>query len=251
MVDQQQIQDEEYLFPYHYVAQFGAAGFKSHFCDDWAINYASTMEYMLKQVSACDARSIVDIGCGDGRFTRELALAFSNRRIVGIDYSERAIRLARAMNQDQEISFQAVDITTPSKIERFDAAILMEVFEHIPLPETKNFIEGVHNLLVAGGRLFLTVPHVNKPVEYKHFQHFSVESITKHLSDMFVVEKIVPFEKISMSRKLLAKIISNRIFVLNNRYTLNFLYKYYTNSLFNCRNEQQCQRIYVEAVARP
>jgi SAM-dependent methyltransferase len=251
MKAEQILQDEEYHFPYHYVARLGGEGFRAHFVDTWAINYASTIEFLLDQVAQSKAASIVDIGCGDGRFTRELALALPGRRVVGIDYSERAICLAKAMNQDRAIEFRQLDITTTPSDERFEAAILMEVFEHIPPAEGETFLKGVRDLLVPGGRLFLTVPHANKPLEYKHYRHFTFESITDSLNGQFEIMKIIPFEKRSLYGSIVKKLLSNRFFILNNQRALNVIYKYYMKHLFNCKEEGECQRIYLEAVARP
>jgi SAM-dependent methyltransferase len=249
--DVAEAQEAEYWFPYHYVAQMPASGFTGHFVDTWGINYISTIEFILSEISRLTATSVVDIGCGDGRLTRELALRSGMQRCVGVDYSLRAINLARAMNQDvpaERLKYVAADITKQdAHLGTFDVAILMEVFEHIPPAEAHDFLRGVRNLMRPGSRLLLTVPHTNKPVEYKHFQHFDVASITSYLSPHFKIARIVPFEKRSPARNLLAGMMSNRFFVLNNRRALSLIYGYYMRHLFKCDSETQCQRLYVEA----
>jgi ubiquinone/menaquinone biosynthesis C-methylase UbiE len=42
--------------------------------------------------------SLLDVGCGDGRFLRETDQRYGNKKILGIDYSETAISLAKRMN---------------------------------------------------------------------------------------------------------------------------------------------------------
>ena len=76
----------------------------------------STIEFMIQRVNQIRPFSIIDVGCGDGRLTRELYLGCKAGSVLGLDYSTRAIRLAGAMNADcPEIEFLAVDITDPRK----------------------------------------------------------------------------------------------------------------------------------------
>lgn len=247
-------QEAEYWFPYHYVSQMRASGFTGHFVDAWGINYISTIEFILSEVSRLNATSIVDIGCGDGRLTRELALRSGVPLCVGVDYSVRAISLAKAMNQDvpgERLKYVAADITREdAELGTFDVAVLMEVFEHIPPAAAHDFLQGVRKMMHPGSRLLLTVPHTNKPVEYKHFQHFDAASITSYLEPHFQILRIVPFEKRSPARKLLASLLSNRFFVLNNGRALSLAYDYYMRHLFKCKSEAECQRLYVEAQFR-
>ena len=244
-------QEEEYWFPYHYIARLSADGFRQHLNDTWGINYVATIEYVLNRLKAICPSEVVDIGCGDGRLTREIFTQIDASRVLGVDYSSKAISLAKAMNQDLSgIAFECADITADNNFEQFDAAVLMEVFEHIPLDMADDFMRGVHGLIKSGGRLLLTVPHVNKAVEYKHFQHFTVESILAYLKHDFEVVQVVAFEKRGLRRRLLNAMLSNRFFILNNQKILNLIFQWHQKYLFACKGEHDCQRIYVEAIAK-
>lgn len=244
-------QEEEYWFPYHYISQYKNNRFRQHFNDSWGINYVTTMEYLLERMRSLAPASIVDVGCGDGRMTREIALSLNTERLVGIDCSRRAIALAKAMNFGlSKVDFLCADISVSQNIGGFDLAVLMEVFEHIGPEQTGEFLAGIHVLLKKGGRILLTVPHINKPVEYKHYQHFSVESIHAHLGERFEIIDIIPFERRGIKRRMLNALLSNRLFVLNNSTVLVFLYRWYKRNLFHCSSERECQRIFVEAIAR-
>jgi trans-aconitate methyltransferase len=250
MKNEQRHQEDEYWFPYHYVSRFGPH-FCQHVADAWGINYVSTIEFLLERIEQLDFSSIVDIGCGDGRFTRELALRFPEKQVLGVDYSARAIGLAQAMNHDlPTLEFSARDITHSGKFAKHDLAILMEVFEHIP-PETAHaFLDGVHSLLRPGGTLLLTVPHVNQPLEHKHFRHFTIATLRDALMTRFEIMEVVPFERIAASRKLVNLLLVNRVFVLNHWHTLDFLYRFYKRNLFRCDVEAECRRVFVMARAR-
>lgn len=243
-------QEDEYFFPYHYVTTFGKDSFKQHFVDTWGINYALTLDYLIQKILSQNPSSLIDIGCGDGRLVRELSINSDIETLFGVDSSLKAIGLAKAMNSDRvNTTFEFLDITKQNTLGKFDVAVLMEVFEHIPLNACNEFIQGVRRLIKPGGKLFLTVPHTNKDVEYKHFQHFTTQSLVSAIEPYFLVNEITPFEKISTARVLLGKILCNKYFVLNNVQLLNFIYRYHKNNLFFCRSESECQRIFVEAVA--
>ncbi len=244
---EQEIQEEEYFFPYHYVTTFGEAGFKQHFIDTWGINYVSTVEYIIEKLKEHRPTSILDLGCGDGRLTRELSKHINCRKIVGIDYSQRAISLAKAINPDMSNThFQCIDITKNIPNEKFDIIVLMEVIEHIPLDQIQIFLENVAKTLSRNGKVIVTVPHSNKPVEQKHFQHFSIKSLSDTVGNHFKIEKTVPFERKSLTGSIINHVLCNRIFILNNKPILNFIYKIYKRHIFPCKSEENCQRIYIE-----
>jgi 2-polyprenyl-3-methyl-5-hydroxy-6-metoxy-1,4-benzoquinol methylase len=245
-------QENEYRFPYHYVAQYGSTGFRQHFNDSWGINYVSTIELVLDKLAALSPLTVVDIGCGDGRLTREIYTNLSVERVVGVDYSIKAVNLAKAMNQDiPKIEFYSEDIMASSnRLGLFDAAVLMEVFEHIPVNFATAFMGSVRALIKSGGSLLMTVPHANKPIEYKHFQHFTIDQLLGYLKSNFEIIKVVPFERRGIRRRTLNMLLSNGFFILNNQKILDILYNWYKASLFNCDHERHCQRIFVHTKAK-
>jgi ubiquinone/menaquinone biosynthesis C-methylase UbiE len=91
MQDKRQLlQDEDYSFPYHYVPQF-SPGYSHTYSWAWGLYYISAMEFILAKVRQLNPTSVADIGTGDGRLVRELFKELPEAKIVGVDYSERAI----------------------------------------------------------------------------------------------------------------------------------------------------------------
>lgn len=239
-------QESEYCFPYHYVSRMPATGFAQHFVDSWGINYISTINFLLKNIEQLQLKSLIDIGCGDGRLTREIRIRFPSIELKGIDYSQRAIALAKAMNQDLiDLEYERIDVSAYAFPKKYDIAVLMEVFEHIPIDETDAFLSGVHRALKDGGVLLLTVPHINKKVEYKHFQHFSLETISSYLSPYFYIIEAIPFERKGILRRIFNKILCNKFYVLNNTKLLMYLYELHEKYLFNCNKEEEIGRAHV------
>jgi 2-polyprenyl-3-methyl-5-hydroxy-6-metoxy-1,4-benzoquinol methylase len=237
----QQIQDDEYSFPYHYVSQF-KNGFTQTFFDNWGINYCATIEFLLHKLNQESAESIIDVGCGDGRLVCELQEAFAEKTISGIDYSTRAIALAKAINPRGD--YKQLDIINQELSQQYDMAILMEVFEHIDPSLAIAFVEGIRKLLKPGGKLWVTVPHENKAVEYKHYRHFTGESLVACFEKHFTVNEIIPFEKGKKRKKIIDALLGNRFFILNSNRLKNMIYTYYKKNIFYAA-EDNCNRIFV------
>ncbi len=240
----QQAQEDEYEFPYHHIAQFKGC-FSECLYDTWGINYVSTIEFLLNILETIEFASLVDIGCGDGRLIKEITFRFPNRRIVGIDYSNKALSFAKAMYPQGE--FYHADILHYRSGSAFEIATLIEVFEHIDPRFQDTFIKNLSTLLTDSGTLLLTVPHEHTPLGYKHFRHFSFQSISDCLKPYFKIVDCLFLERLSPRKYIIDAILVNRFFILNHRWTKNFLYRYYKSNLFFSKSERNCGRIFIKA----
>lgn len=159
--------------------------------------------------------SVLDVGCGDGRFLNFLNETKGYKKLKGVDLSEKAIRLAQAMN-DKSIEFERKDIA--DETEKYEAITCIEVLEHIPEEELGNFLRGISNALDNGGRVFVTVPSVNVPLNKKHYRHYTLGLLEEQLSASnsgLKVEEgfyIVPLKTIY--DKIVGKILNNRFYEL-------------------------------------
>lgn len=125
--DKLEIQERQYDFPYHLVPFSDASGALIEWRElRWAHEYMCYMLHVAELVRSLRPRSVLDIGCGDGRLLVELGPGVE--RLVGVDLSERAIRFARAFAPHAE--FIAVDANSLS--ETFDVVVAVEVLEHVP-----------------------------------------------------------------------------------------------------------------------
>lgn len=242
----QKLQDEEYEFPYHYISQF-RNGFTQVFNDTWGINYVSTIEYIIERLKDEKFNSLIDVGCGDGRLVRELSIEFPNQAVLGIDYSSQAISLAKIMNKNCQ--YLQSDITCEI-VDKVDLITLVEVFEHIPPKKANDFIDGIYNHLNERGVLYITVPHENKSIEYKHYRHFNSRTITECFNEKFYIEEIVPFESNGVVKSIIDRILTNQFFILNNRWLKNRLYNFYKKRLFLVSDERKCNRLLIRAIKK-
>ncbi|WP_419168981.1 class I SAM-dependent methyltransferase [Halobacteriovorax sp.] len=241
LTKEQSIQEEEYSFPYHYIPQFGD-NFTQAVCWQWGLNYCATIEFLLDKLEKKSFNTLVDVGTGDGRLVREIAKRFPNKSIKGVDYSQHAINLAKSFNP--RLHFECLDITKSTN-EKYDIITLIEVFEHIPIDICTTFVKGLASLLNKNGSLLLTVPHTNKPVSEKHFQHFTKEKIMTYFSDEFEVVEYKPIDKVSRFVRYAKKLFYNKYFIIQSPYFNNLLFKY-VKKCFTNTNESNCGRIYLE-----
>ena len=75
MNKEQKIQNQEYEFPYHYIPKF-RGDFTQTNNWIWGRNYISAIEFILTQIKKDSKKieSIADVGCGDGRLTKNWLL---------------------------------------------------------------------------------------------------------------------------------------------------------------------------------
>ena len=98
---------------------------------------------VLAALRASGARSVLDLGCGEGKLLRELLADRQFERIVGLDVSIRALEIAqRRLKLDRIPERQAERlklihgslIYRDQRLANFDAAAVVEVIEHLDPP---------------------------------------------------------------------------------------------------------------------
>jgi SAM-dependent methyltransferase len=251
---QTRAQEGEYAFPYHYIPTLKGSKFSSTRHWDWGFRYLGGMQLALDQLADAKFAALIDIGCGDGRFLREVAAHYPAKRLLGVDASERAVRLANALNPDLE--YRALDIVKDGVPEKFDAATLIEVIEHIPPAGLPEFIGVVAGVLSDGGRLVLTVPHRNKALIEKHYQHFTGAQLEALLAPHFSDIHLIPFDvpaKRAPAMWLIERLLGakGKWFLLTNARLLYLFYRLYLKRYLYAGSETRCERIAVVGTKKP
>lgn len=105
--------------------------------------YTQRYEAVLTALQELQATSVIDLGCGPGQFVERLANNPSFRRVAGCDVSVRSLQhAARRLRLDRLSErqsgrvelFQAALTYEDPRFAGFDAAVLMEVVEHVDPP---------------------------------------------------------------------------------------------------------------------
>lgn len=128
---------------------------------------------------ACGARRVLDLGCGGGALLRDLLAEPTFTEIVGVDVSvraldvaERNLHLERAPERKRErITLRQSALTySDATLAGYDAAVLMEVIEHVDesrLPALENAVFGV----ARPGTVVVTTPNVEYNVRFETLSH--------------------------------------------------------------------------------
>ena len=104
------------------------------------------------------AARVLDVGCGSGEFTRELASHLPHASIVGVDISEDMVRHAERANAHERVSYALIDFVNqvPFRGESFQVATSTMAL-HWPGPDPA-FLAGVSRFIEPGG-VFLAGLH--------------------------------------------------------------------------------------------
>ncbi len=94
---------------------------------------------LIAELDLKDNERILDLGCGDGGITAQLAELVPNGLVVGIDASQSMIESAKKTHKAQNLKFDLMDINTIDFEDEFDA-----VFSNATLHWVKD-----HNKLLA------------------------------------------------------------------------------------------------------
>lgn len=103
------------------------------------------------------AGRIIDLGCGPGTFLGHLQRPFE--RALGIDIAAAQISYAQSHYPRPGLEFRVGDVTGLDRIEKFDAAVSIEVVEHLRPEDARPFLSAIYDLLEPGGTLVLTTPN--------------------------------------------------------------------------------------------
>jgi 3' terminal RNA ribose 2'-O-methyltransferase Hen1 len=118
------------------------------------------------------ARSVADLGCGDGRLLVALLADAAFTRVIGTDVSSRALELAARRlarmperQRDRAELFQSSLVYRDDRLAGLDAAVLMEVLEHVDPPRLTAVARTVFGF-AAPATVVVTTPNAEHNVRY-------------------------------------------------------------------------------------
>lgn len=117
-------------------------------------DFDARLRFLLARVRA--GERVLDVGCGEGRFTA--ALAERGVRAVGVDVAEEPLRRARARRPELDLELHRVAPAGPWPFAdaSFDAVWAGEVIEHVA--DTAGWLSELRRVLRSGGLLLLSTP---------------------------------------------------------------------------------------------
>ncbi|MBO9554724.1 3' terminal RNA ribose 2'-O-methyltransferase Hen1 [Cellulomonas sp.] len=136
---------------------------------------AQRLDAVVEVLRESGARSVVDLGCGEGVLLSALLADPRFERLLGVDVSHRALQVAaRRLHLDTlpDRARQRVDLAQSSvtyadaRVAGFDAAVLMEVVEHVDASRLGALARAVLGS-AAPGTVVVTTPNAEHNVRYE------------------------------------------------------------------------------------
>lgn len=116
------------------------------------INKSHFLNSLKKNANA----KILDIGCNDGTFTKQIADIVGTENIFGIEISKEAAEKSRLKNIDVTIS--DVEDVFPFEDETFDLVVSNQVIEHTC--NTDHFIKEIYRVLSKNGEIVISTANL-------------------------------------------------------------------------------------------
>ncbi len=184
---------------------------------------------------------LLDIGCGDGLFIKQLKdLGWS---VSGIEIDREAVKRAQSHNLDVRCGkFEELEV----KDETYDVVRLWHVLEHFKHP--KQNLKKIANILKLKGQIIIGIPNVNSLYSKifkqdwsgfdvpRHLYHFSPQTIKKILvecgySDIKIyynsvgtgLASLVSIMNIKFKNETLVNLLFNNVFFRFISISLDFL----------------------------
>ena len=103
--------------------------------------------------------SVLELGCGTGYFTRELACSGAN--IVAVDVSPDLLEIAKANSSAPNVRYEiqnAYELSYPDAV--FDSVVGSSVLHHLEIQEA---IREIYRVLKPSGTIYFTEPNMLNP----------------------------------------------------------------------------------------
>ncbi|MEI2730816.1 MAG: methyltransferase [Dermatophilaceae bacterium] len=130
---------------------------------------------VLEAIQGAGATSVIDLGCGPGQFLDRLVRTPTLTRIAGCDVSSRSLQYAARRLRIERMSerqasrvslFQGALTYADARFSGYDAAVLMEVIEHVDASRL-DALERVVFGSAAPGTVIVTTPNSEYNVRYE------------------------------------------------------------------------------------
>lgn len=107
-------------------------------------------EEVLGLLDLTGASRILDIGCGEGKITAEIASRVEQASVIGIDPSDDMIRFARDHFAQPNLRFEVADARSLPFCKEFDLAVSFNALHWIP--EQEMALRSIHSALTENGK---------------------------------------------------------------------------------------------------
>ena len=118
------------------------------------------LRYTIAHLPA-GTKNVLDVGCGIGWSSHEIGRHLPEAAVLGVDLSPSLIQIAERLFKDGgRIDFKARDVTKNvlNGDGPFQAAVLLDVYEHIPRDQRLSVIRSLSKALASDSTIILSCP---------------------------------------------------------------------------------------------
>jgi len=158
----------------------------------WSEAPVLPLERFLRFVKRQGARSVLDAGCGDGRYVK-LMMQLDYPRIVGCDASEAGLKLCRdyvkSNFQEKRDSFTPITATLESRAYLagdFDIALCNDVLMHTEYEVSVEILRNLHRAVRPEGWLVFNLCTVDEPTRKARVDIGEVISEVDHYTAWYI-----------------------------------------------------------------
>ncbi len=126
------------------------------------------LEYIITYIARYTSGSILDIGCGNGRFLEQAEISqLQLGEYLGIDSSEGMIGEAQSLHPENQ--FEIIEMQDIRAVDRsFDSLLFLASFHHLESKEERTqVLENTKKLLKPNGRIYMTNWNLRDQVKYE------------------------------------------------------------------------------------
>src|SRR5215472_1436285 len=106
---------------------------------------------LIAQLKLLGDERILDVGCGDGKVTAEIARAVRDGSVVGVDASPQMVEFAARTFSAPNLEFHVMDARQIQFVRKFDLVFSNAALHWVD--DHQAFLRGAASVLRAGGRL--------------------------------------------------------------------------------------------------
>jgi len=134
----------------------------------------SVSKIAKKMLGDVKGKTILDVGCSQGKFAFQNILPYEPNVVIGVDFAAGAIRIAQqhAHSFSNALFVVGDAMALPIKSDKFDCVVITEVIEH--LPNVDSCLAELRRVVKKDGLIILSTPN-----------YFNVVGIFKRLFDHF------------------------------------------------------------------
>lgn len=126
----------------------------SYYAEHITKTFHAVVDNVISQLQLTGNEKILDVGCGDGRISEQLAKKVPKGSVVGIDYSHDMIKFARkTYNNVYNLTFYTVDVAKLDFKPEFDVVVSFMSLHWVP--DHENALNRMAASLKPGGLLVI------------------------------------------------------------------------------------------------